>query len=156
MSFDKIENKACLCAFIASMGDFASVFESALTSLIGLLQALKVLLSLVPMSLADQIKKAELEAALAVLTQTSGFIKAPLNMVVRYAEPWADCDPVKNLTSVVKNARDTVVKQIDDWEFELEQYKMALNDEGMKIAQIDRWIATLNDIKDAIDGCKNQ
>lgn len=153
MSFDKIKNKECLCAFLESAKDIKGMLNSFITSAITILQTAKAALLLVPLSLEDELRRVKYEAALAVIEAGVSVIEVPFGIVTGYMKPWADCPPVANVAKTVKNVQKYVMSNVDDLRYEIQQYIEALKDEHLKIAQLDRWITTLQDLQEALDTC---
>lgn len=153
MAYSDIENKDCLCAWIASLGQFKDTLENLLTGAQTILQVMQAYYVMVPTDLSDEWDKITLQAELAYLEAKLDVIGAPLVAVSNYIEPWADCNPVSTLGRDLKEFKDTVFADILDRRYEIEQLLAALDDRTNKSATIDRWIETLETIKEAIEYC---
>jgi len=153
MAESKLEDNACLCAWISFIGDFKDPLLALIDSSIAIFTVIKVTLALVPTNLTDQLKKLRYEAELALIEQTVAVIEAPLGYVSRYARPYADCDPVSTLIKVNNSIREWLVSDIEERRFEVEQFIAAINRESLKIEEIDQIIDVLTEIKNAIEIC---
>jgi len=153
MAESKLEDNACLCAWVSFIGDFRATLEALIDSSIAIFTTIKVTLALVPTNLTDQLKKLRYEAELAVIEQVIAVIEAPLGYVGRYARPYADCDPVSSLIVANNKVREFLTADVEERRFEVEQFIAALNRESLKIEEIDQIIDVLTEIKSAIEIC---
>jgi len=153
MAESKLEDSACLCAWVAFIGDFRATLEALIDSSIAIFTALKVTLALAPTNLTDQLKKLRYEAELAVIEQTVAVIEAPLGYVSRYARPYADCDPVSSLIAANNKVREFLVSDVEERRFEVEQFIAAIDRESLKIEELDQLIDLLTEIKSSIELC---
>ncbi len=153
MAESKIEDNACLCAWINILGDFLAPLTALIDSSIAIFTVIKVTLALVPTNLTDQLKKIRYEIELAFIEQTVALIEAPLGIVGRYARPYADCDPVAALIAANEKVREFLVADIEERRFEVEQFIAAIDRENLKIEEIDNIIDVLTEMKNAIEIC---
>lgn len=145
----------CLCDWIAEIGEFKDPLVGMLDTSIAALTAIKVALSLAPANVTDQLKKLRYEAELAALEQAVGQLETPIALISSLGAPFADCDPVSNVTTITKRLRDILLSDLDDRRFKVESFIEGLDAEGLKVERLDKLIDMLNEVKSAIDDCGN-
>jgi len=153
MAESKLEDNACLCAWVVFIGEFRNVLLPLLDTSVALLTAFKVSLALVPTNLTDQLKKLRYEAELAVIEQTVAVIEAPLGVLGAYARPYADCDPVSAIVVANNKIREFLTADVEERRFEVQQFIAALTRESLKIEEIDQLIDVLTELKSSIELC---
>jgi len=151
----KIENLECLCAWAAYLGDFRATFMALIDSAVGLLTLAKAMLALAPVNVSDQLKKVELQVELEILAVQMRLIEAPIAYALNYAKPFADCDPVANVITTINKIKYSYLSDFIERQFELELMIEALKKESLKIEWIDLAIASMNEIKSALEDCAN-
>jgi hypothetical protein len=153
MGATNFENIECLCAFIAQLGPFKSAFVGLLDAAIGMLRTAQTAIALVPQDFSDQIRLLGYQAELQAVQMTLEAVSGPLSMVTAQVRPYADCPPVANAAQVILNFKNQLIGGILDWQYEIEQLIEALNTQGQKVEEIERWIQALEDVKDAVEFC---
>lgn len=153
MAFQDYANKECLCTFVQVVSPIKQTILGAVNSAIASLALAKALIQLVPLSVEDQLKKVALETALDLEKQAANVAIAPITVLNSIVRPYSDCPPVANVSKVIKNAKDLVLSDLNELEYQVQLYIDQLENERLKVEQIDRWISSLNDFKDALDMC---
>ena len=153
MAYADVENKECLCDWLAAVGDFKLTLEALLAGATSVLQAAKAAYLLLPTDLSDEWDKLQLQAELVYVEAKLDVIAAPLVAISGYLQPWADCDPVATFARDLKDFKDSTFSDIVDRRYEIEQLLSALDDRNNKTKKIDMWIDTLTMINDAIEYC---
>ena len=153
MGAQNFENIECLCGFVSQLGTFKDSFVGLIDAAIGLLRTAQVAIALVPQDFSDQLKLLAYQTELEVAQKAIEAVTGPLSLVTGFFRPYADCPPVANTAQVLINFKNQVVGGVQDWAFEIEQLIEALNIQGQKIEELERWIQALEDIKDALDYC---
>ena len=148
-----IVSTECLCAFAKLFSNAKSLVLATIDSLILALQTLKVAKQLVWLDFDDLVKQAELEAELLIITAGLDTLQAPFNLLLGYTKLFSDCAPVSSLSKVLKGVQNDIFSPLADRQFEIEQLIAALETHRREIDKLDRWIATMQDIKEAIEEC---
>lgn len=154
MALDDYESQACLCYWVNQLGETPKKqlkeFVQAATALIATAKTVYVLINT---DYEDLFKKQAAEALLKVYQQATAPIEMKLSMLVNLTAPAADCPPVAQIASVMRNVRNTIMKPINEFEFEVEQLIDSIDESTSKIEFFDMLINSLNDIVDAIEQC---
>lgn len=148
-----VEFDACLCQLAELLGGAKSQTVTTINGLIGLLQALKATLLLFAINLEDEARRLRYEAELGIMQQTIDGLQAPFAMLMGYTRVLADCAPVASFAQTLKDTRDDLFGDIEDRTYELEQLIASISDREKKFKLIDRRIAMLEEIRDALDAC---
>lgn len=143
----------CLCSLAEMLGDSRTLVSNLITSLVGLLQALKATILLFAIDLDDEIRRLRYAAELAIMQQAIDGIQAPFSMIMGYTRVLADCDPVASFAQTLKDTRDDLLGDLEDRTYELEQLIAAIADKQKKLEVIDKRIEMLEKIRDALDAC---
>jgi hypothetical protein len=151
-----MEGQGCVCLFISSLGNFKDILLALIDSVTIILRTVQASIALVPVDLSDQLTKIKLETELELIEMTVGVIEPPLGAASGYFKAWADCDPVASVSKTMDDLRDTVLKDVEERRYEIEQLIEALNLESQKIEKLNQWINQLEDLKDAITACGDQ
>jgi hypothetical protein len=154
MAFEDLENQECLCAWIALLGDgpkqqLALFIDAAKV----LLEAAKAAYVLVYASPDEVFRKQLLEATLEIYQSATEPLEAPLEYLVSQTAPLADCPPVASIAAVMKSLRDYLLGEVDEFEYQLEQYTLALDEMQANTDFFDNLIGILEDVLDAIEKC---
>jgi hypothetical protein len=152
----EIRYKECFCAFVQSMGTgLTSEVNTFITSIISLLTAIRAELQLVNGldTLEDQARKELAELALTALQTTTDPIASIFSVLNSYTAPFADCPPVQGMSRAIKETRDYILSEVDDLEYQIQMWGVALDEKDKEIEWIESLITQLEEIQKAIDEC---
>lgn len=148
------EGVECFCAFIGSMGEGAKEeLKNLVTSLKSILDVINVALIIASVDYEDELRKAQYQAELEAWTQIIDPVSAPLAVLESFIKPYADCDPVAQLSAAITKAKDLALADIEERQYELQQYIAALEDKSSLTTTTDRIGQLFDDFVEAIDGC---
>lgn len=156
MAFSDFKDKECLCAFVATLGDFSQVLYGLIDNVTSLLGVMRSFLLIIPSSSVEELEKKLLELELFAIQTALNTIEAPLMIITAYAKPYADCPPVANLSKTIIDFKDEVLSSIYDFQFEVQQKVDSIKEGGYTIATFESWLTLLTDAKEALDQCKEQ
>lgn len=142
----------CLCTLIERFGRFKSKLSALISSLTGLLQALKAILQLY-LNPEDQLRQTALEFEKELAYALIANIEAPFQLVLAYSKGLSDCPPINTFTAYIKIAQNFILDPVYDLQYEIEQYVESLKFKQRKIDLIDRIIEILQKVQEAIDEC---
>lgn len=148
------EGIECFCAFVGSLGSGAKAdLKNLVTSLEAILDVIKTALLIAGADYEDELRKLQYQAELAAWEQIVDPISAPLAILESFIRPYADCDPVAQIAAAITSAKDLALSDIEERQYELNQYIAALDDKNKLTTTIDRISQLFDDFVEAIDSC---
>lgn len=154
MALADYENQACLCTWIQRLGDGPKQqLQNFILAAKVILQTAQAIWLLTNSDVEDIFNKELAEATLALYQRATAPIEVAMKYLVAQTSPFADCPPVATLAKNVKEIANTVLQPVHDLEWEIQQYIESIDINQSKNAYINRLIANLNDISDAINEC---
>ena len=149
-----IVSKECLCAFVDTLGSFRAELCTTIDIAINLMTAAKAAFLLVNIeNLEDKGRMIVAQAALDGMEVAIAPIKGPFAVLHNFTSAHADCDPVSTLASAINVTKDYILSPWEDWQYEIEQWSVAIAQREMEVKRIDRYIDVLEEIKIAIAEC---
>lgn len=145
----------CVCELIELFGGTKTEIVSLITTTIALLQALEIQIKLYSNfnGLVDEAKKAGLQVSLGIIEASVATIEAPFNALLSRSKLLSDCDPVNTFSAIIKNTEDKILQPVEDMRYDVEQLIAAIEDQKSEVETIERWIKSLEKLRDALELC---
>ncbi|MFA5132679.1 MAG: hypothetical protein WC444_05155 [Candidatus Paceibacterota bacterium] len=154
MAFADIENKECLCAWLAGLGEPPKQQLKTLIQVAnGLIQTAKAVYILINTDFEDLLKKEALEKLLEVYKLATKPLEMPLNYLSAVTAPAADCPPVAQIAATMYDLKNTLLAPVKDLEEEIEAYISSIEQSQANSEFLDMLSSVLDDISQAINEC---